>query len=314
VSEADANKPTPLVVRTPIEMATWSRDALGRGERIAFVPTMGALHEGHLALMREARALADRVVISIFVNPAQFGPREDLAKYPRDLDGDLGKAGEVGVDVAFVPEVADIYPPGFQTYVQVRELERGLDGPHRPEHFIGVATVVCKLFNLVRPSVAVFGEKDYQQLAIVRRMVTDLDMNIRIVGVATVREPDGLAMSSRNVYLSAEERARALSLSQALFFARARAAGGEQDAGALIEAARSRLDVDKVDYLELVDARTLEPIPTLDRAAVLAVAAFVGRTRLIDNVPIGISEASANPAARTSRPTPVVSIKTIKVT
>jgi pantoate--beta-alanine ligase len=313
VSETDP-KPTPLVVRTPIEMATWSRDALGRGERIAFVPTMGALHEGHLALMREARTFADRVVISIFVNPAQFGPHEDLARYPRDIEGDLGKAGEVGVDVAFVPDVADIYPPGFQTYVQVRELERGLDGPHRPEHFIGVATVVCKLFNLVRPSVAVFGEKDYQQLAIIRRMVTDLDMNIRIVGVATVREPDGLAMSSRNAYLSAEERARALSLSQALFFARARAAGGEQDAGALIEAARSRLDVDVVDYIELVDARTLEPIATLDRAAVLAVAAFIGRTRLIDNVPIGISEASANPAARTARPTPVVSIKTIKVT
>jgi pantoate--beta-alanine ligase len=307
-------KPTPLVVRTPIEMATWSRDALGRGERIAFVPTMGALHEGHLALMREARTHADRVVISIFVNPAQFGPSEDLAKYPRDVDGDLTKAAEVGVDVAFVPEVSDIYPPGFQTYVQVRDLERGLDGPHRPEHFIGVATVVCKLFNLVRPSVAVFGEKDYQQLAVIRRMVTDLDMNIRIVGVATVRETDGLAMSSRNAYLSGDERARALSLSQALFFARARAAGGEQDAGALIEAARSRLDVDVIDYIELVDARTLEPLAALDRAAVLAVAAFVGRTRLIDNVPIGISEASANPAARTARPTPVVSIKTIKVT
>ena len=312
MSETES-KPTPLVIQTPIEMATWSRDALGRGERLAFVPTMGALHEGHLALMREARTLADRVVVSIFVNPTQFGPGEDLAKYPRDRDADLAKLADVGVDVAFVPEAADIYPPGFQTFVQVRDLERGLDGPHRPEHFIGVATVVCKLFNLVRPSVAVFGEKDYQQLAIIRRMVADLDMMIRIVGVATVREPDGLAMSSRNMYLSPAERVRALSISQALFFARARAAGGEQDAAALLEAARSRLDVDVIDYLELVDARSLEPIATLDRAAILAVAAFVGRTRLIDNIPIGISEASANPAAKTGRPTPVVSIRSIKV-
>jgi pantoate--beta-alanine ligase len=306
-------KPTPLVIKTPTEMATWSRDAFGRGERVAFVPTMGALHDGHLALMREAREHADRVVISIFVNPTQFGANEDLAKYPRDLPGDLVKAGEVGVDVAFVPDAADMYPGGFQTFVQVRDLERGLDGPHRPEHFIGVATVVCKLFNLVRPAVAVFGEKDYQQLAVIRRMVSDLDMNVRIVGVATVREPDGLAMSSRNAYLSADERKRALSLSQALFFARARAAGGEQDPGALIEAARSRLDVDKLDYLELVDARSLEPLSAMDRVGILAVAAFVGKTRLIDNVSIGISEASANPAARVNRPTPALSIRAIKV-
>jgi len=307
-------KPTPLVIKTSVEMATWSRDAVGRGERIAFVPTMGALHEGHLALMREARAHADRVVLSIFVNPTQFGPKEDFARYPRDLAADLARAADVGVDVAFVPEVQDIYPPWFQTYVQVRELERGLDGPHRPEHFVGVATVVLKLFNLVRPAVAVFGEKDYQQLAIIRRMVTDLDLGIRIVGVATLREPDGLAISSRNAYLSVEERVRALSLSQALFFARARAAGGEQDPGALVEAARSRLDVDRLDYLDLVDARNLEPLVTLDRLGILAVAAYVGKTRLIDNVAIGISEASANPAARTGRPTPVVSIRSIKVT
>jgi pantoate--beta-alanine ligase len=305
-------KPLPLVVRTPAEMATWSRDAHGRGERIAFVPTMGALHAGHVKLLDEARPLADRLVLSIFVNPIQFGPTEDLARYPRDLPGDLAKAAEAGVDVAFVPEAGDVYPPGFQTTVRVRELERGLDGPHRPDHFAGVATVVCKLFNMVRPSVAVFGEKDYQQLAIVRRMVSDLDMGIRIVGVPTVREADGLAMSSRNAYLSPAERARAVSLSKALFFARARAAGGEQDAAALVEAARERLEVDRVDYIELVDARTLEPVRFVDRPTVLAVAAFVGKTRLIDNVAIGISEASANPAG-SSRPTPSVSIRSITI-
>ena len=288
-------------------MATWSRDAHGRGERIAFVPTMGALHDGHLKLLAEGRAAADRVVLSIFVNPTQFGPGEDLARYPRDLEGDLAKAAELGTDVAFVPEAADVYPPGFQSYVQVRELERGLDGPHRPNHFVGVATVVCKLFNMVRPSVALFGEKDYQQLAIIRRMVLDLDMGIRIVAVPTVRDPDGLALSSRNAYLSAAERARALSLSKALFFARARAAGGERDGAMLIDTARSRLDVDRTDYIELVDAETLAPMQMLERPAVLAIAAFVGKTRLIDNVFIAV------PDAQDRRPTPVVSRRSITI-
>jgi pantoate--beta-alanine ligase len=288
-------------------MATWSRDAHGRGERIAFVPTMGALHDGHLKLLAEGRAVADRLVLSIFVNPTQFGPGEDLARYPRDLEGDLAKAAELGTDVAFVPEAADVYPPGFQSYVQVRELERGLDGPHRPNHFVGVATVVCKLFNMVRPSVALFGEKDYQQLAIIRRMVLDLDMGIRIVAVPTVREPDGLALSSRNAYLSAADRTRALSLSKALFFARARAAGGERDGAMLIDTARSRLDVDRTDYIELVDAETLAPMQMLERPAVLAIAAFVGKTRLIDNVFIAV------PDAQDRRPTPVVSMRSITI-
>jgi pantoate--beta-alanine ligase len=292
-------------------MATWSRDAYGRGERIAFVPTMGALHDGHLKLLAQGRAVADRLVLSIFVNPTQFGPAEDLARYPRDLEGDLAKAAELGTDVAFVPDAADVYPPGFQTYVQVRELEGGLDGPHRPNHFVGVATVVCKLLNMVRPAVALFGEKDYQQLAIIRRMVLDLDMGIRIVAVPTVRDADGLALSSRNAYLSPEERARALTLSKALFFARARAAGGERDAAALVETARGRLDVDRIDYLELVDAETLTPVTSsLDRSAVLAVAAFVGKTRLIDNVAISAPDAGTDPS---SRPTPVVSMRSITV-
>jgi pantoate--beta-alanine ligase len=274
----------PLVIRTPAEMTAWSLAARARGERVAFVPTMGALHDGHVKLLREARPLGQKLVLSIFVNPTQFGPNEDLARYPRDLPGDLAKAAGAGTDVAYVPEARDVYPAGFQTTVEVPELARGLCGPFRPGHFAGVATVVCKLFNVVRPDVAVFGEKDYQQLAIVRRMVADLDMGIEIVGIPTVREPDGLAMSSRNAYLSPQERARALSLSRALFAARDAAAGGARDGARLVADARAALDVDRVDYVELVDADTLRPVTVIERPAVLAVAAFIGRTRLIDNV------------------------------
>jgi pantoate--beta-alanine ligase len=275
-----------LTLRTPAEMTAWSLAARARGERIAFVPTMGALHEGHVTLLREARRHGDRVVLSIFVNPTQFGPNEDLARYPRDLPGDLAAAAGAGTEVAFVPDARDVYPTGFQTTVEVPELARGLCGPFRPGHFAGVATVVCKLFNIVRPDVALFGEKDYQQLAIVRRMAADLDMGIEIVGVATVREPDGLAMSSRNAYLSEAERARALSLSRALFGAREAAAGGARQAEAIVAQARAALDVDRIDYVELVDADTLQPVTQIDRPCVLAIAAFVGRTRLIDNVRI----------------------------
>ena len=277
----------PLILRSPAEMSAWSRAARARGERIAFVPTMGALHEGHVTLLREARRRGDKLALSIFVNPTQFGPNEDLARYPRDLPGDLAKAASAGTDVAFVPEAPDMYPPGHQTVVEVRELARGLDGVFRPGHFAGVATVVAKLFNIVAPDVALFGEKDFQQLAIVRRMVADLSMPIEIAGVPTVREPDGLAMSSRNAYLSPVERARALSLSRALFAARDRAAAGERDAAALLEPARAALDVDRLDYLELCDAATLAPLSTIDRPAVMLVAAFIGRTRLIDNVRLG---------------------------
>jgi pantoate--beta-alanine ligase len=274
----------PLVIRTPAEMSAWARAARGRGQRIAFVPTMGALHEGHVTLLREGRRRGDKLALSIFVNPTQFGPHEDLARYPRDLPGDLRKAASAGTDVAFVPEAADMYPPGHQTIVEVRELARGLDGQFRPGHFAGVATVVAKLFNIVAPDVALFGEKDFQQLAIVRRMVADLSMPIEIAGIPTVREPDGLAMSSRNAYLSPADRSRALSLSRALFAARDRVVAGERDAAALLEPARAALDVDRLDYLALCDAGTLAPIARIDRPAVLLVAAFIGRTRLIDNV------------------------------
>ena len=274
----------PLVIRAPTEMTAWSQAARARGERVAFVPTMGALHEGHVTLLREARKHGRRVVLSIFVNPTQFGPNEDLARYPRDLPGDLAKAAGAGTDVAFIPDAGDVYPAGFQTTVEVGGLARGLCGPFRPGHFAGVATVVCKLFNMVRPDVALFGEKDYQQLAIVRRMVIDLDMGIEIVGVPIVREADGLAMSSRNAYLSPAERERALSLSRALFAARDAVAGGARDGAAVVARARAMLDADRIDYVALVDAATLQPVTDIDRPAVLAVAAFVGRTRLIDNV------------------------------
>jgi pantoate--beta-alanine ligase len=277
----------PEVIRTSAEMTAWSRAARARGERIAFVPTMGALHAGHVALLEEGRRRGERLVLSIFVNPTQFGPNEDLARYPRDLPGDLAKAAGAGTNIAFVPEPIDIYPSGFQTTIEVRELARGLDGAFRPGHFAGVATVVAKLFNIVQPDVAIFGQKDFQQLAVVRRLVADLAMGIEIVGLPTVREPDGLAMSSRNAYLSPRERTRALSLSRALFAARDRVAAGERDARQVVGGARAALDVDRLDYLELCDAATLTPLVQVDRPAVLLVAAFVGRTRLIDNIQIG---------------------------
>src|SRR5689334_105823 len=275
----------PRIVPTPADFRAACDDARARtGARIGFVPTMGALHEGHLALVREAKKRAPFVAVSVFVNPTQFGPNEDLARYPRDLPGDLAKAATAGTDAAYVPEARDVYPAGYQTTVEVRELARGLCGPFRPGHFAGVATVVCKLFNAVRPDVAVFGEKDYQQLTIIRRMVADLDMGIEIVGIPTVREADGLAMSSRNAYLSLAERARALSLSRALFAARDAAASGAVAAADIVAQARASLDVDRTDYVELVDASTLQPTTDLTRPAVLAIAAFIGRTRLIDNV------------------------------
>jgi len=279
----------PPTLATPADMSAWSDAARARGERIAFVPTMGYLHAGHTALMDEAHRHGDRVVLSIFVNPLQFGPNEDLERYPRDLPGDLAKAAAHRVDAVFLPTPANMYPPGHQTTVQVHELEQGLCGGSRPGHFVGVATVVCKLFNIVRPHAAVFGEKDFQQLALIRRMVRDLDMPVDIVSLPTVREPDGLAMSSRNKYLLPDERQRAAAISRALFAARAARDGGERDAAKLVEGVVAVLhdEVTRIDYVELRDAESLQSLATVDRPAVLAVAAFVGRTRLIDNVRFG---------------------------
>jgi pantoate--beta-alanine ligase len=270
-------------------MSSWSDGARARGHRIAFVPTMGALHAGHVKLLEEGRRRGDHLVLSIFVNPTQFGPQEDLSRYPRDLPSDLGKAAAAAVDVAFVPEARAMYPDGHQTVVQVRELEKGMCGASRPGHFVGVATIVCKLFNIVRPHVAVFGEKDFQQLAVVRRMVRDLDMPIEIVGVPTVRESDGMALSSRNQLLSVDERLRASAISRGLFAARARFERGERDGATLIAEVRSIFAgaVDRIEYVELRDGEDLRPLDTVDRPSVLAVAAFVGATRLIDNVRLG---------------------------
>ena len=279
----------PTVITDPLAMSAWAEVVRGRGERIALVPTMGALHAGHLSLLAEGRRRAQHLVLSIFVNPMQFGPNEDLAKYPRDLQGDLVKAAGEGCDLAFVPEAGSMYTPGFQTAIEVREVSQGLCGARRPGHFVGVATVVCKLFNLVRPHVAIFGEKDFQQLAVLRRMVIDLNLPVEMVGLPTLREPDGLAMSSRNAFLSAPDRQRAVALFAGLSAARALAAQGERRTSALLDAATAEIAprVDRIDYLEIRTEEDLKPIEVVDRPAVMLVAAFVGATRLIDNLRMG---------------------------
>ncbi len=275
------------VIREPAAMRAWAEDVRRDGRRIAVVPTMGYLHEGHVELLRVGRARADALIFTLFVNPSQFGPREDLSRYPRDEAGDLARAREAGADLAFCPEADAMYPPGYQTWVTVEQLSQPLCGASRPGHFRGVATVVGKLFNLTLPHVAVFGEKDFQQLALIRRMTADLDFGIEIVSVPIVREPDGLAMSSRNAYLSPEERQAALCLSRGLAAARARFAAGERDPVALVAAARSPIESEPlahIDYVELRDAATLESIDAdVARPAVLAMAVFLGKTRLIDN-------------------------------
>jgi len=276
--------------RDPRAMRVKAEDLRRDGRRIAVVPTMGALHDGHLALLRAARSAADVVILTIFVNPTQFGPGEDLASYPRDEAGDLAVARAAGIDLAFCPDAAAMYRPGSQTFVEVRELQKPLCGASRPGHFAGVATVVSKLFHITQPHVAVFGEKDYQQLAIIRRMVRDLDFAIEIASVPIVREPDGLALSSRNAYLSSEQRRSALSLSAGLAAAQAGFAAGERSAAALVAAATAPIAAapgTRIDYAELRDAEELTPIDRVERPAVLALAVFVGTTRLIDNRVLG---------------------------
>jgi pantoate--beta-alanine ligase len=271
------------IIRDPAAMRARAEDLRRDGRTIAVVPTMGALHEGHLELLRAARARADLVVLTIFVNPTQFGPSEDLAKYPRDEAGDIAKARTCEIDLAFCPEASAMYPAGAQTFVEVRELQKPLCGGSRPGHFAGVATIVAKLFHITKPHVAVFGEKDYQQLAIIRRMVRDLDFGIAIHSVPIVREHDGLALSSRNAYLSAEGRQTALGLARGLAAAEAAVKAGERDAAKLVALASAQLSGARIDYVELRDATELALVETLDKPAVLAIAAFVGKTRLIDN-------------------------------
>ena len=274
------------IYRSPKTMRARASDLARDGRTIAVVPTMGALHEGHLQLLRVARAKADVVILTIFVNPTQFGPTEDLSRYPRDEAGDLAKARTCGIDLAYCPDVASMYPPGAQTFIEVRELQQPLCGASRPGHFAGVATVVAKLFHATLPHVAVFGEKDDQQLAIIRRMVRDLDFDIEIASVPIIRETDGLALSSRNMYLSVEQRTAALALSKGLAAAAAVVKAGETSAAKILAAARAPIEGEalaRIDYVELRDATELTTVDTLVKPAVLAMAVFVGTTRLIDN-------------------------------
>jgi pantoate--beta-alanine ligase len=261
---------------------------VANGERIAFVPTMGALHDGHLTLVARAKELAERVVVSIFVNPLQFNDATDLKRYPRDEAGDLAKLEAAGCDLAWVPSPSDIYRDGFATTISVAGVSERWEGEHRPGHFDGVATVVARLFNEVVPSVALFGEKDFQQLAVIRRMAGDLGLCDNIVGVPTVREPDGLALSSRNAHLSPDERAQAVVLPQALEVARDSIRAGETVAIALQKAKQALVDAGflRVDYVALVDAATLEPLDRAEGEMRLIAAAVIGSTRLIDNLAV----------------------------
>jgi pantoate--beta-alanine ligase len=266
------------------------REAVGgwraRGERVGLVPTMGALHQGHLALVEAARRQCQRVVASLFVNPKQFGPREDFAAYPRDEAADLAKFAEAGVDLVFAPSVDEMYPPGFAANIRIAGIGESMEGAHRPGHFDGVATVVAKLLLQCLPDAAFFGEKDYQQLMVVRRLVRDLDIPVRIEGVATVRELDGLALSSRNVYLSPEERRTAPRLHQTLNDIAAALRARPDAVAAALATGSAALDGAGfvVDYLELRDAAELSPMTTFDRPARLLAAARLGHTRLIDNL------------------------------
>jgi pantoate--beta-alanine ligase len=256
------------------------------GKHIVLVPTMGCLHPGHLALMQMARRLGDEVVTSIFVNPTQFGPGEDYQSYPRDLDRDQQLAQAAGVDVIFLPRVEEMYPNGFQTFVDVSDITRNLCGRSRPGHFRGVTTVVMKLFHITKPHEAIFGEKDFQQLVTIRRMVQDLNLDSKVVGHPIVRESDGLAMSSRNAYLSAAQRQTALRLNQSLQEAQRLVSSGERRAETVIAAVRNHLTagaVDGIDYVQLCRPETLEDVSSISAPTLLALAVRIGKARLIDN-------------------------------
>ena len=261
-------------------------DLRREGRRIAFVPTMGFLHPGHLSLLAEGRERSDVLVLSIFVNPTQFGANEDLEAYPRDFERDAALAREAGVDLLFHPLPAAIYPPGYATYVDVEGLTGTLCGASRPGHFRGVTTVVTKLFSIVQPHLALFGQKDFQQLAVIRRMTLDLNLPVEIVGMPIVREADGLAMSSRNVYLTPDQRRQALVLSRALAKARQLAAAGMGEAGAILEKLRAMIEAQpaaRLDYLQVCHQLTLQEQERVDADSVLLMAVFIGQTRLIDN-------------------------------
>ena len=279
--------PTPLVLHEIDAARGWVRERQRAGERVGIVPTMGALHAGHLSLAEAARQGCDRVIATVFVNPTQFAPTEDFERYPRDLEADAKKLGGVGVDAIFAPSVATMYPAGATTSIDVGPVAAPFEGSIRPTHFAGVATVVAKLFLIAPADRAYFGQKDYQQTVVVRRMVEDLNLPIEVVVCSTVREADGLAMSSRNAYLSTDERRRALCLSRGLREAERLYAAGERDASTLRDAVRDVIDATQgveLQYVAVLREGTMDEVETLDAPAVIAIAARVGQTRLIDNV------------------------------
>jgi pantoate--beta-alanine ligase len=275
------------VLRTNEEMNKWREERYRKGHIVGFVPTMGYLHQGHLALMEEALRRADQVVVSIFVNPTQFSPGEDLDQYPRDLERDLKLCRDLGVHCIYAPEGEEMYPPGFQTRVLVDRLTQNLCGLYRSDFFSGVTLVVTKLFCAIRPQLAVLGEKDFQQLVVVKRLSTDLNLGVEIIPHPIVREADGLAMSSRNKYLSEEERRSALSLSRSLLAARKMVAEGEHRVSVLIAQAKEMVEAEphtRVQYIQVVDEDTMADIDKVTAKAVMAMAVFVGKARLIDNM------------------------------
>ena len=289
------NTPSIKIITGIAEMRRFSFEARKRGAKIALVPTMGALHAGHLALVGAARQKADTVVASIFVNPLQFGPREDLSVYPSDLAGDIAKLQEFGVAAVFTPEAAEIYPPGHRTHVEVDDLSQRLCGRARPAHFRGVATVVTKLFAIVDPHQAWFGQKDYQQLLIIRKMVRDLNCEIEILDVPTVREADGLALSSRNAYLTPEQRPAALTLQQALHVAARIMAKGERSAAKIASNLREVIRAQpgaEIEYISICHPETLHELDTIEVRTLVALAVRVGRARLIDNTLFDLRELS----------------------
>ena len=274
------------IISDPQAMHGRARQWRDLGLKVVLVPTMGFFHQGHLSLMEYGRSIGDRLVVSLFVNPTQFGPQEDLQRYPRDLDRDLRLAREAGVDCLYTPEAGAMYPPGYQTFVTVEVLSGGLCGASRPGHFKGVATVVLKLFNQVEPQAAVFGEKDYQQLMVIKRMVTDLSVPVEVVGRPIVREADGVAMSSRNTYLNPEERDAARCLFRGIQAARDLAAAGETSRDRILDQVREIITATRLarmDYVELADPESLEPAEAIRGQARLIMAVWINNTRLIDN-------------------------------
>jgi len=279
------------IVKEIEKMTALSQKWHQAGKIIAFVPTMGYFHQGHLSLISEGKKQGDVLVVSLFVNPIQFGPKEDLAAYPRNLQKDASLAEKEGTDVLFVPEEKEMYPEGYQTYVEVTQLTKYLCGVSRPGHFKGVTTVVAKLFNIIRPHIAIFGLKDYQQYIVIKRMVMDLNYPIKIIGCPIIREPDGLAMSSRNVYLTSKQRTSALSLYKSLNIAQEMVNKGEKKAKTIIEAVTTFIQkhpYTKIDYVKLCDPETLEELEEIRGNALLALAVKVGKARLIDNTILGV--------------------------